>query len=29
MRAEAIGGDLTIARDTTGQGTKITLILSK
>ncbi len=29
MRAKAIGGDLTLTRDTTGQGTKITLILSK
>jgi two-component system sensor histidine kinase DegS len=29
MRAKAIGGTLTIGRDTTGQGTKITLILSK
>ncbi len=28
MRAKAIGGKLAIARDTTGQGTKVTLILS-
>ena len=29
MRAKAISGNLTIARDTTGKGTKITLILAK